>query len=280
MEAVGAGAEGRWAVGDRVYGFTRFGAYASHINSPQDFVRPLPAGWTFAEGAAFLVQGLTAWHGLSHLGALRRGQTALIQSAAGGVGLIALDICEKIGAVPFATVGSPAKVELLKSRCGLSDTQIIVRNKKTFKEQLEMAIEQSGVQQEGFDVVMESLGGTFFTDSLAMTSRNGRMVTFGSGVYMSTKDGPDWLRIAPKFLFRPKIDPMDLVQENRSVMGFNLIWLTDKVPELNAELDELLSLGLRAPFVGNTFKFEDAKEAIQFFQTGNNQGKIVLILDS
>ena len=51
-------------VGEKVFGFTRFGAFSTHVTVDERFVRPLPKGWTMEEGASFLVQGLTAWHGL------------------------------------------------------------------------------------------------------------------------------------------------------------------------------------------------------------------------
>ena len=63
--------------------------------------------------------GLTssqAWYGLDTLGGLRKGQTVLVHSAAGGVGLAATEICKAKGARVLATVGSPEKVPLLKVR--------------------------------------------------------------------------------------------------------------------------------------------------------------------
>ena len=96
----------------QVFGFTRFGAYASHVVVPELYCRKLPPGWTFEQGASFVVQGLTAWHGLVELGGCKpgAGQTVLVHSAAGGVGALALELCEKLKAFPIATIGSEAKV--------------------------------------------------------------------------------------------------------------------------------------------------------------------------
>ncbi|CAN0151662.1 unnamed protein product [Discosporangium mesarthrocarpum] len=113
--------------GDRVYGVTRFGAYASHLNSPSYFVRKLPDSWSFEEGASFVVQGLTAWHGLVGLGHLNPGETVLVHSAAGGVGLHAMDICQKRGALAIGTVGSHEKVDFLMEKCKLRRSQVLVR---------------------------------------------------------------------------------------------------------------------------------------------------------
>src|SRR5215510_2175281 len=60
-------------VGDRVAGVTRFGGYATAVNAGLDYLWPMREDWSFAEAAAFPVQALTAWYGLIHKGAVRRG---------------------------------------------------------------------------------------------------------------------------------------------------------------------------------------------------------------
>jgi len=110
------GAVPRLKVGDRVMGVTRFGAFAEQVVLPAHQVNALPKGWSFEQGAAFLVQGLTALYGLKSLGDVRKGHRVLVHSAAGGVGLFALAICQAVGATPVATVGSDSKVEFLLNR--------------------------------------------------------------------------------------------------------------------------------------------------------------------
>ncbi|MCZ6899989.1 MAG: alcohol dehydrogenase catalytic domain-containing protein, partial [Bacteroidetes bacterium] len=73
--------------GDKVMGVIRFGAYTTHLNIDRRYVLPLPQLWTFEEGAAYLVQLLTAYYALKNLGDIQKGQTVLIHSAVGGVGL-------------------------------------------------------------------------------------------------------------------------------------------------------------------------------------------------
>ena len=71
--------------------------------------------------------------------------------------------------------------------------------------------------------------------------RGGRMITFGAATFMSTSNRPNWFKIVPRYLTRPKIDPQQMCSDNKSVMGFNLIWLTDKVDDLTEELNDMLS---------------------------------------
>ena len=100
-------------VGDSVMCVTRFGAYATKVNAQTHQTRKLPAGWTHEQGAAFLVQGLTAYYALRALGNVRKGHTVLVHSAAGGCGLFGLGICEAVGARAVATVGSASKKEII-----------------------------------------------------------------------------------------------------------------------------------------------------------------------
>src|SRR5829696_8528834 len=102
-----------WKEGDKVMGATKFGGYVSHINIHHRYVLPLPADWSFEEGAGFLVQGLTAYYALTVLGNLQEGMTVLIHSAAGGVGIMANRICKKFGAYTIGTVGNAKKVGFL-----------------------------------------------------------------------------------------------------------------------------------------------------------------------
>jgi hypothetical protein len=86
------------AVGDRVFGFCRFGAYRTSVVVRETLMRRAPDDWSYAEAASVLVQGLTAWHGLVELGRATKGSQVLVHSAAGGVGCAALEICDAIGA--------------------------------------------------------------------------------------------------------------------------------------------------------------------------------------
>lgn len=103
-----------FATGDRVMGITRFGGYSSHVVSTPDDLVPIPEGWSFQQGAAYLVQTLTAYYALHPLGNLTDQQTVLIHSAAGGVGLIANRIAKRSHAFTIGVVGSASKLSLLE----------------------------------------------------------------------------------------------------------------------------------------------------------------------
>jgi len=219
VQAVGS-AVTRVAPGDRVFGFSRFGAYRTIVVTRDEYLRPVPSGWTFAEAASLLAQGLTAWHGLVPLGAVKKGSRVLVHSAAGGVGCAAMQICQALGCPATGVVGSEAKAPFLRER--YPEATVVVR-------------------------------------------------------------GPErkWLTLVPGYLTRPRLDPGQLVGTNRAVMGFNLIWLTERVDMLTAELDEMLSKGgllERPPAVGKEFSFDELPQALHYLNSGTSVGKVVVVV--
>jgi alcohol dehydrogenase len=260
--------------GDRVIGLTRFGAYATAINLDVRYLRPVPPGWGFTEGSAFLVQALTAWYGLIELGALEVGDGVLVHSAAGGVGLNALAILATSGAQVIATVGRPAKRDFLVERCGLMPDQVIVRDRHGFGSQLDRAL--VALRLDGFDVVLDAIGGPFFRPAYERLRPEGRHVLYGAADLMPKGAHPDYLRLALKYLRRPRLDPLRMMAENRSVMAFNLIWLWEQADRLSRAYDRLAPLVHSPPYIGRRFAFADAPAALRYLQSGESIGKVVL----
>jgi alcohol dehydrogenase len=253
--------------GDSIYGTTRFGAYATHLNILTDYIFPLPKNWTFAEGAAFPVQALTAYYALIPLGNIQKSQTILIHSAAGGVGLIANQIAKKWNAHTIALIGHESKIPMIKN-AGYDD--YIIRS-SSFKSDLDKIL-----AGKRLDLVLECTGGRYFQDSYDSLSPMGRLITYGSAVFTPTSSRRNWFRIAYQYLVRPKIDPLAMISENKSVMGFNLIWLWNEIETLKKHFEALRDLNLSPQVIGDTFSFENMTDAIEKFQKGNTIGKIII----
>lgn len=262
--------------GDRVVGLTRFGAYASSVNVNAAYLRPIREGWSFAEAAAYPAQGLTAWYGLVPLGAVQPGHLVLVQSAAGGVGLSALSILAALDARAIAVVGSEAKRAWLIEHRGLAAEQIIVRHRNGFGADLDRALAATGAT--GFDVVFDAVAGSFFKPAYNRLRPEGRMVVYGAADFMGRSARPNYLRLALQYLTRPRVDPLAMTSENRSVMGFNLIWLWHQVVQLTDAWNALGALNPPPPFVGRTFPFDQAPAALRYLQSGESIGKVVLEL--
>lgn len=260
-----------WKAGDKVMGATKFGGYVSHINIHHRYVIPLPENWSFEEGAGFLVQGLTAFYALTELGALQRGMTVLIHSAAGGVGILANRICKKYGAYTIGTVGRAGKVDFLREKEAYD--AIILRDRH-FADKLKTALD--GRQ---LNLIMECIGGAILKQGWEAMAPMGRMVVYGNASFTSHGSRPNYLALFWKFLRRPKIDPLRLPTLNKSLMGFNLIYLYEQTDMMHRLLDSLQALQLKPQHVGHVFPFSEMHQAIHLFQQGKTVGKVVVKVD-
>ena len=273
VDAVGDGVTAV-APGDRVIGLTRFGAYATDINADARYLHPLPAGWSYADGAALPVQALTAWYAINDLGSCKPGHAVLVQSAAGGVGLNALAILSGMGARVVAAVGRESKVPFLVEHAGLARPQVVVRDRRAFGTQLDRALGAIGT--DGFDLVLDAVAGPFFEPAYRRLRPAGRMVIYGAADLMPAGSRTNWLKLAMRYVARPRIDPINMVSANRSVMGFNLIWLWDQAELLPGSYAGLARYITRAPHIGRRFPFGQAPAAMRYLQSGGSVGKVVL----
>jgi NADPH:quinone reductase-like Zn-dependent oxidoreductase len=259
-------------VGDKVMGVTKFGGYASHLNIKHRYAIPLPADWSLEEGAGFLVQALTAYYALTKLGNLQKGMTVLIHSAAGGVGIMANRICKKIGAYTIGTVGSKEKIGFLKE---YEDYDDIILRKGNFYKKLKKSL-----QNHPLNLIMECIGGKILEQGWKALAPMGRMVVYGSASFAGHGSKPNYPKLIYKYLKRPKIDPLKLPSENKSLMGFNLIYLYDQVDLLHEMLGELKGLNLSPQHIGEIYSFGEMQEAIRNFQQGKTVGKVIVRLES
>lgn len=266
------------AVGDSVYGFRRFGAFRTVVSTRTTFLRQMPAGWSYAEAAALLVQGLTAYYGLVELGAARRGSRVLVHSAAGGVGCAAMSLCDALGCEAVGLVGSDEKARFLRQRYPSCTALVRPASARAYGRTLD--------ELDAFDVCLESLGGGYLGAALEHLAPMGRLVHFGATHAFggSSVDGvAKWLKLVPSWLNRPTIDPGELVGANRGVLGFNLIWLTEQEQLLTEALEAMTTAGgllARPPAVGRTFGFDELPEALGFLRSGASVGKVVVTVDA
>jgi len=257
-----------FVVGDNIMGAIRFGAYTTHLNIDSRYVLKMPESWSFEEGAAFIVQALTAYYSLVELGNIKQNYTVLIHSAAGGVGIYANRIAKKYNAYTIGTIGSESKRNFLINE---GYDSVIVR-KNNFGEKLKFAL-----RDRNLNLVLESIGGKVFEESFKALAPSGRIIIYGGAQFMSQSSRPNYFKVFYKYLTRPKVDPLSLSNINKSVMGFNLIYLWDKPDELMEMANEILRMNLQRPYVGKVFSFDNLLAALKYFQTGKSIGKVVVI---
>ncbi len=267
--AVGPSVDGL-AVGQPVIGLTRFGAYATHLNVDARYLWPLPDGWSMAEGAGQLVTSLTAYYALRELGGLRPGQFVLVQSAAGGVGLAALGLIDRLRGEAAGTVGQAAKAQVT----GLPPERIIVRDGSAFGQRLDQALAAAG--RDGFDLILDAVAGPTFQPLYRRLLPGGRLVIFGAADLMPSGQRPNHAKLGWQYWRRPKLDPVSMISENRSVMAFNLIWLWDRADDMRRLYAELAALAPPPPHIGRVMPFSDAPAALRYLQSGDSVGKVIM----
>lgn len=255
--------------GDRVMGVTRFGGYVDSIDVDAEQLQPLPDAWNFDQGAAYLVQTLTAWYALKELGNIKPQQEVLIQSAGGGVGLQAMKLCKALKARPVGFVSSQNKVDFLTS---LGFEHAYVREENFHKQLLKLDFYP--------DLVLDAIGGEIQTASYKAMKPMGRLVVFGAAEFTPGKKRPNYLKAAKQYLLRPRYDVMDMISENKSVMAFNLIWLWEQMPLMRSLVKDMMAVDISPPHVGHTYTFERAHDAIQCLRSGKTLGKVVLQVNS
>lgn len=244
----------RYKPGDRVLGVLRFGAFASHVRIPAEYLRPIPNSprpWSFEEAAAYPVQTLTAAYGLFTCGGYQPGQAVLIQSAAGGVGLQALQILSRTGAAVLGLVGSEEKVQRLQAmyeswgdkstRLPAAQQQKVLEKQQhgscqlppvmkfakrltseaAARDQITAFLQRSG--RTGFNVIMDSLGpGPYFKPSYDALDPSGRHVIFGAG------------SLTPKPDLKLTLNPAALLMAPASLWGLvQLAWGWVNRPKLD-----------------------------------------------
>lgn len=255
VEEVGSDIES-FSKGDRVAFTSSPGAYSEYAIVPEKRLVHLPDGMEIKEGAAIMLQGCTA-HYLSHSTyPLKPGDCCLIHAAAGGVGLLLVQMAKLAGARILATVSTGEKAELAR-RAGADEVILYVET--DFEQEVRRLTEGQGV-----NVVYDSVGKTTFYKSLNCLMRFGSMVLFGQSSGPVEDFAPETLAKKGSLnLTRPTL--FDYIPDRES---------------LQRRADDLFSwfeskkLKLR---IEHTFPLSEAQEAHRSIESRKTTGKLLLI---
>lgn len=170
VEEVGAGVT-EVQVGDRVAYAMQTGAYAEYATVPAWKLVTIPAGVTEDSAAALMLQGMTAHYLTTSVHALKAGETALVHAAAGGAGLLLVQLAKRIGARVIGTVSTPTKAEL--ARAAGAD-EVILYTSTDFETETRRLTNGRGVE-----VVYDSVGRETFLKSLNCLAPRGMLALYG-----------------------------------------------------------------------------------------------------
>jgi NADPH2:quinone reductase len=255
IDALGPGVSG-WQVGDRVATASGIGGYAQFALAPAAKLVRVPAGVTFDQAAALMLQGMTAHYLAYSTYPLKPGDTCLIHAAAGGVGLLLVQIAKRAGARVFGTASTAEKAALAEA----AGADVVIRyTEENFVERVRELTDKRGV-----DVVYDSVGASTWEGSLDCLRPRGMMVTFGNASGPVQPISP--LLLSAKgsiFLTRPTLAYYIATPEELAWRAGDLFnWVA--AGELNVRIDRRFPLAEAA----------DAHRALEGRQTA---GKVLLI---
>ena len=256
VSAVGAGVAAGLKAGDKVAWTGILGSYAESHAVPADRLIALPAGVTTKQGAAIMLQGMTAHYLASTTFPLKSGDTCLVHAGAGGVGLLLTQIAKIRGARVITTVSTDEKAKL--SRDAGAD-HVVMYTSQDFEEEVKKITGGKGVP-----VVYDSVGQTTFAKSLNCLAPRGMMVLFGQS------SGPV-----------PPIDAQILAQKGSLFLTrptlVNYIATREELQQRSSEIFGWIAAGklrLRMEF---EFPMKDAAKAHQALEGRKTTGKVLLI---
>jgi NADPH:quinone reductase-like Zn-dependent oxidoreductase len=227
---------------------------------------------SYEEGAAVPVNYLTACIMLLQMGSLKRGERVLVHSAAGGVGLAAIDICKIYGAEVFGTA-SPSKHAMLRERGVAHTIDYIGQDYETEIKRL--------TGSRGVHIVLDAMGGEHWKKGYRCLAPTGRLVMFGMS-NAATGKSRSILSLLRTLLRMPlfSFPPPRLINDNKALIGVNLGHLWGEADLLASWTTQVLGWyreGKVKPTVGARFPLAEAPKAHHFIQDRKNVGKVVLI---
>jgi NADPH:quinone reductase len=242
--------------GDRVAWSHLLGAYAEYEAIAEDRLVPIPAGVSDQQAAATMLQGMTAHYLAYDTHPLKGGETALVHAAAGGVGLLLVQIAHNIGARVIATVSTEEKAQLARQA---GADEIILYTQVDFEAETKRLMGGKGV-----DVVYDSVGKTTFDKGLNVLRPRGMMVLFGgsSGAV-------------------PPFDPIILTQKGslfltRPSLG-NYIATREELLSRSGAVFGMIAQGKLKLRIEHTYPLAEAQRAHHELEGRKTTGKLLLV---
>jgi NADPH:quinone reductase len=243
-------------VGDHVAYTGIAGSYAEYAAVPADRLVKVPAGITDQQAAAAMLQGMTA-HYLAHSTyPLKKGETALIHAAAGGVGLLLVQMAKMIGARVIGTAGSEEKAKIAKDA---GADEVIIYTKQDFEVETKRLTDNKGVH-----VVYDGVGKSTFDKDLEVLRPRGYLVLFGGA---SGAVPPfDLIKLSQKgslFITRPTLVNYMATREELEHRANDVLgWIASGKLKLRIE---------------HTYKLANAQQAQRDLEGRKTTGKLILV---
>jgi synaptic vesicle membrane protein VAT-1 len=262
----------KFKVGDKVLGVTLFNAYASEVLVPEYQLYALPDSMSFEQGAAFPAVFMTAYHALFQNVVVRPKMSALIHSAAGGVGSSLVQLCKIYGITSIGVVGLSHKVSAVKEfGCDF----VIDKSKEDLWEKVE---EYAPL---GVDLAFDANGVETLQKSYQHLAPCGKLIAYGAhSMFPKTGGRVNWIKLMIDFLRTPRFNPLSMTSENKSLITFNLSFLFGRKDLFAEGMKDLLQWyhdgKLVCPPV-KSYPMEQVGQAHKDLESGKTIGKLVIM---
>lgn len=257
VEAVGTGVTNVKA-GDRVAYTGQPGAYAEASLVQADSLIPLPKGFSFEQGAAFPLQGMTAHYLIHEFRLPKSGDVVLIHAAAGGMGLLLVQWARHLGARIIGTVSTEEKAKA--AREAGADEVILYTQRDFVAETMRLT------NRHGADLVIDGVGKTTFTGNLEAAALRGHIVIFGSA------SGP-----------ADPIMPNSLMPRSLSVSGGsvqNYLLTRDELMHRAKDVIDGIQEGWLKLRIDRMVPLAQASEAHRLLENRQTVGKVLLAIEA
>lgn len=270
VDRVGQGVS-RLAEGARVMAMPKFGGYSDTLVIAEDQVFAMPDKMSFDEGAALPVVYLTAYTMMLFTGNLRPKSKILIHSAAGGVGLAAIELAQTRECEIFG-LASAGKHEFLRKR----GVQHVFTSDEDWPARVR---ELTG--EKGLDLVLDPVGGKSWQVGYDLLGPCGRLVAFGLSAAAGGKTR-NLLKAIWEVIQIPSFKPSNMMGDNKSITGVNMAHLFGRLDLLIPQMEDLVAMyekGQIAPHVSKVFPAAEAPAAHHFLHDRKATGKVLLSWD-
>jgi NADPH2:quinone reductase len=242
--------------GDHVAYTNVMGAYAEYAAAPEDRLVHVPAGITDQQAAAAMLQGMTAHYLVYDTYPLKKGETALIHAAAGGVGNLLVQMAKNIGARVIATAGTEEKAKIAREA---GADEVILYSQQDFEEETRRLTDGKGVH-----VVYDGVGKATFDKDLSVLRPRGYLVLFGGA------SGPV-----------PPFDVLNLMRKGslyltRPTLG-NYIATREELQQRATAVLNMIAAGKVKVRIAHIYPLQDAQQAHRDLEARKTTGKLLLI---
>lgn len=256
--------------GDPVIVARGFGCHAEYVVLEEKFVFPAIPWFSLEQNAAFTGSFMTAYIALVKMARVESGETILVQAAAGALGTATVMLAKALGLKVAGTTSSTEKISTLHT---LGIDLAINYSKENFKENI-----MEWTDNKGVNVVLESVGGKIFSESLQCLSPMGRLIFVGISSVRFSKFNP--LTWWSTYKLIPKVNLLDMLGKSQGIFAFHVGRLLDdnyvEVKELFADLVDLVQQHKIYPVVGRIFPLNEIAIAHKMIESRKNIGKILL----